>query len=72
MFEYEEDIVSQLLGSDPRFQQLYEEHARLKAEVRDATSGLVPMDDLALARLKRRKLLAKDKMAHMIQRFQQA
>ena len=72
MFEYEEDIVSQLLGSDHRFQQLYQEHARLKAQVQAATSGVLPMDDLELARLKRKKLLAKDKMAHIIARYQQA
>ena len=70
MFEYEEDIVKELLEASERFQQLYQQHADLKVQVREAEIGIHPLDDLSLSKLKRQKLLAKDKMAHMIQRYQ--
>ncbi|MBH79726.1 MAG: hypothetical protein CMQ49_04345 [Gammaproteobacteria bacterium] len=38
-------------------------------QVREAEIGIHQLDDFALSRLKRRKLLAKDKMAHMMQRY---
>lgn len=71
MFEYEEDIVQELLGANERFQQLYQQHAELKTQVHEAEIGIHPLDDLSLTRLKRQKLLAKDRMAHIIQRYQQ-
>ncbi len=69
MFEYEEHTVKELLDSSERFRQLYQQHADLKIQVREAEIGIHQLDDLALSRLKRRKLLAKDKMAHMMQRY---
>lgn len=72
MFEYEQDTVEELLKGDQRFQSLFREHADLKEQVHDAEIGVHPMDDLALVRLKRQKLLTKDKMAHMIQRYHTA
>ena len=70
MFEYEQDAVQALLKADDRFQELYSQHAALKLQVHEAEIGVHPMDDLTLNRLKRQKLLAKDKMAHMIQQYQ--
>ena len=70
MFEYDQDIVRELLDANDRFQQLYQQHSDLKLQVREAEMGVHPLDDLALNRLKRQKLLAKDKMAHMIQHYQ--
>jgi uncharacterized protein YdcH (DUF465 family) len=70
MFEYEQDVVEELLKDDARFQGLFDEHTQLKAQVHEAEIGVHPLDDLSLGRLKRQKLLAKDKMAHMIQRYQ--
>jgi len=70
MFEYDQDIVKELLDANDRFQQLYQQHSDLKLQVREAEKGVHPVDDLALNRLKRQKLLAKDKMAHMIQHYQ--
>ena len=72
MFEYEQDIVDELLKGDQRFQSLFREHAELKERVHEAEIGVHPLDDLSLVKLKRQKLLAKDKMAHMIQRYQAA
>ena len=70
MFEYEQDAVQALLKADDRFQELYSQHAALKIQVHEAEIGVHPMDDLTLNQLKRQKLLAKDKMAHMIQKYQ--
>lgn len=70
MFEYEQDAVQALLKANDRFQELYSQHSALKLQVHEAEIGVHPMDDLTLNRLKRQKLLAKDKMAHMIQRYQ--
>lgn len=69
MFEYEEDIVKELLDTSDRFQQLYQQHAELKSQVHEAEIGIHPLDHFSLSKLKRQKLLAKDKMAHMIQRY---
>ncbi|MCZ6712222.1 MAG: YdcH family protein [Gammaproteobacteria bacterium] len=70
MFEYDQDIVKELLDENERFQHLYQQHSTLKTQVREAETGLHPLDDLSLNRLKRKKLLAKDKMAHIIQQHQ--
>ncbi len=70
VFEFDQDIVEELLGGDERFQELYRQHATLKTRVREAEIGIHPLDDLAMNILKRQKLLAKDRMAHIIQHYQ--
>ena len=47
MFEYEQDVVEELL-KDARFQGLFEEHTQLKAQVHEAAIGVHPLDDLSL------------------------
>ena len=69
MFEYDQDIVEILLGDNEQFQTLYKEHNDLKAKVRDAEIGVLPIDDASLGTLKKEKLLAKDKMAAMIEQY---
>ena len=44
MFEYDQDIVEVLLNDNERFQALYKEHNALKAKVREAEIGVLPMD----------------------------
>jgi uncharacterized protein YdcH (DUF465 family) len=70
MFEYDQDIVKELRDANKRFQRLYQQHSNLKIQIREAETGTRYLDDLSLVRLKRQKLLAKDKMAHMIQHYQ--
>lgn len=70
MFEFEQDIVKTLLNENEQFQQLYDRHEELKTQVHDAEIGVHALDDLYLNRLKREKLLTKDKMAHIIQLYQ--
>ena len=69
MFEYDQDIVQRLLNDNHNFQALYKKHTELKAKVRDAEIGVLPVDDLTLGTMKKEKLLAKDQMAEMIEDF---
>ena len=69
MFEYDQDIVSTLLEDSNQFQSLYKQHNDLKEKVRDAELGVLPLDDMTLSVMKKEKLLAKDKMAAMIEEY---
>ena len=69
MFEYDQEIVEVLLSDNEQFQALYKEHNALKEKVRDAELGVLPLDALSLGTMKKEKLLAKDKMAAMIERY---
>lgn len=66
MFEYDESIVRALLNDSDEFKYLYNKHHDLKDKVRKAETGVLPLDDVALGAMKKEKLLAKDKMALMI------
>ena len=69
MFEYDQHIVQALLEEDSDFQELYKHHGELKKKVRDAELGVLPLDDYTLGTMKKQKLLAKDRMAAMIERY---
>ena len=69
MFEYDKDIVEVLLNDNAQFKALYKEHNSLKEKVRDAELGVLPLDDASIGTMKKEKLLAKDKMAAMIERY---
>lgn len=66
MFEDQQDQVQQLLNTNPAFKELHDKHQVLKQQVRDADLGVLPMDAYVLERLKKEKLLLKDKMAQML------
>ncbi len=66
MFEYDQEIVEELLASDVNFRKLHDLHHELKGKVREAEIGTLPLDDFTLARLKKEKLHCKDKMAAII------
>jgi uncharacterized protein YdcH (DUF465 family) len=69
MFEYDQAIVDTLLHDNQRFQELYNQHHELKEKVKDAEFGVVALDDSSLGTMKREKLLAKDRMAAMIEEY---
>ena len=69
MFEYDQEIVEVLLNDNEQFQALYKEHNALKEKVRDVESGVLPLDALSLGTMKKEKLLAKDKMAAIIEQY---
>ncbi len=69
MFEYDQEIVTSLLNVNAQFQQLFKQHNDLKEKVRNAELGVLPVDDITLGTMKKEKLLAKDKMAAMIEQY---
>ncbi len=69
MFEYDKQIVTTLLNANEDFQELYKQHNDLKEKVRSAELGVLPVDDITLGTMKKEKLLAKDKMATMIEQY---
>jgi len=66
MFEFERDIVEALVTNSKQFEELYNQHHVLKEKVRDAELGVLPLNDVALGKMKKQKLLTKDRMAAMI------
>ncbi len=72
MFEYDQPIVQALLEENEQFRDLYKEHHQLKEKVRNAELGILPVDDFTLGTMKKQKLLAKDKMARMVEQYRQA
>lgn len=69
MFEHDQEIVEALLSKDINFRRLYEKHSDLKARVREANIGTLPLDDVSLENMKKQKLLLKDKMANIISEY---
>ena len=69
MFEYDAEIVNQLLSDDKAFQRLYTRHTELKEKVHDAEIGVLPLDDDSLGEMKKEKLLTKDKLSSMIEDY---
>jgi hypothetical protein len=72
MFEHDQEIVNSLLNEDDNFKRLFEKHSQLKQRVREANLGMQPMDDFTLEKLKKEKLLIKDRMASIIANYRQA
>ena len=66
MFEYDQELVQELIATNAKFRKLYEEHQQMKEKVHDAEIGVLPLDDFTLAQMKKKKLLNKDKMAAII------
>ena len=71
MFEYDEDIVENLLKENDDFKRLYNKHGQLKRKVEDIYKNSEPMDDITLGNLKKEKLFLKDKMALLIENYRQ-
>ena len=70
MFEHENEIVEDLLGTNDQFKALYKRHHELKERVADAELGTRPMNHDSLGVLKKEKLQTKDQMAAMIAEHQ--
>jgi uncharacterized protein YdcH (DUF465 family) len=69
MFEGQpQNELDALMKSDPEFRQLYHRHRELDKQVLDAELGVLPLDDTTLARMKKEKLNAKDRLTRMFDR----
>ena len=66
MTDSERKVLERLLEHSDEFRGLYDRHNELKAKVKDAELGHVPMDSMRLGELKREKLRTKDRMAMLI------
>ena len=68
MFENQpETAVEALLQSDEEFRELFRRHQELDRKVLDAELGTLPLDDITLVRMKKEKLLAKDRLTRMLE-----
>jgi len=66
MFEDQQGAVEELLATDEKFKGLYEQHRQLKERVHEISIGIKPVDSVSLERMKKEKLLLKDKMAFIL------
>ncbi|KRA17700.1 MULTISPECIES: YdcH family protein [unclassified Lysobacter] len=57
--------IDALIKSSPEFKQLYQRHKELDKKVMDAELGVLPIDDVTLAQMKREKLAAKDRLTQL-------
>lgn len=67
MFEaHPQAEIDALCKNDREFRQLYQRHKELDKQVLDAELGVLPLDDATLARMKKEKLFAKDRLTRMV------
>jgi len=57
--------IDALIKTDPEFKQLYQRHRELDKKVADAELGVLPIDDITLGRMKREKLIAKQRLTRI-------
>ncbi len=66
MFENQQrDDVEALMKADAEFRRLYQHHRELDNKVHDAEIGVLPLDDITLASMKKEKLHAKIRLERM-------
>lgn len=66
MFENQQrDDVEALMKADGEFRRLFQHHRELDSKVHDAEIGVLPLDDVTLASMKREKLNAKARLERM-------
>ncbi len=66
MFENQQrDDVEALMKADAEFRRLYQRHRQLDSKVHDADIGVLPIDGVTLASMKREKLQAKTQLERM-------
>lgn len=72
MFDEENDnrVIKSLLAENDEFRELYNRHRELDKRVTAAEVGAQPMEDLALTKLKKEKLWARDRMTAMLSHYQ--
>ena len=66
MFENQQrDDVEAFMKADAEFRRLYQHQRELKSKVHDAEIGVLPIDDVTLAGMKKEKLHAKERLQRM-------
>ncbi len=67
MFEFEKEIVQDLLKVNDNFRRMYNKHNQLNRKVDNANQRAETIDEFSLETLKKEKLLLKDRMAALIE-----
>jgi len=66
MFEHHQEEMEKLMKENEDFLRIYNRHQELDKKVTAAEIGTAPMEDLALVKLKKEKLRAKDQLARIM------
>ena len=66
MFEHHQEEMEKLMKENEDFLRIYNRHQELDKKVTAAEFGTAPMEDLALNKLKKEKLWAKDQLARIM------
>jgi uncharacterized protein YdcH (DUF465 family) len=66
MFEHRQEEMERLMKENENFRRIFNRHQELDKRVTAAELGTAPMEDLALVRLKKEKLWAKDRLAQIM------
>ena len=66
MFEHRQQKMEKLMKENEDFLRVFNRHQELDKRVTAAEIGTAPMEDLALMKLKKEKLFAKDQLARMM------
>ncbi len=66
MFEHRQEVMEKLMKESEDFRRIFNRHQQLDKRVSEAELGNAPMEDLALNQLKKEKLLAKDRLAYLM------
>lgn len=66
MFEHHREEMEKLMKENEDFLRIYNRHQELDKKVTAAETGTAPMADLALNKLKKEKLRAKDQLARIM------
>lgn len=66
MFEHRQQVMEKLMKESEDFRRIFNRHQQLDKRVSAAELGTAPLEDLALNQLKKEKLLAKDRLAYLM------
>jgi uncharacterized protein YdcH (DUF465 family) len=66
MFEHRKELLEKMKEESAEFRRVFNRHQELDKRVTEAEIGTAPMEDLALIKLKKEKLWAKDQLARMM------
>lgn len=69
MFEYDQQIVDELLRNNDEFKRLYEKHWYIDQKLIQASKPVVHSDEMTLAKLKKEKLHIKDRLAVLLSQY---
>lgn len=73
MEEHDQSLVEQLVGQNPRFRMLYEEHRVLERELQQLSQKpyLSADDEVEKKKIQKLKLAGKDEMERILKAFRQ-